>query len=268
MLAAFSLSTPTRVGTIVVVALLVTAVVTRGIGRLIKRLPATMVTGRSDQRTRTLTTVLRSTLIAAIWIVVVITLLSEAGVNLGAFVATATVVGGAVAFGAQTLVRDVIAGFFVLAEDQYGVGDVVDLGHATGTVERISLRSTRLRDNEGRVWWVPNGQIVRVANLTQGFANAVVDVPFPITAEVAVTVAALEAVVAPLEAEVLGVQELTDDRFILRVTARTEPGQQFGARRKLRAAIADAYRDGRLPKPAPGGTTVVLLGQPEPSESA
>ena len=267
MAADLSLNAPTRVGVILVVALLITAFVARGISRLMKRLPAAMVRGRGDQRTRTLTTVLRSTLIAAIWIVAVITLLSEAGVNLGAFVATATVIGGAVAFGAQTLVRDVIAGFFVLAEDQYGVGDVVDLGHATGTVERISLRSTRLRDNEGRVWWVPNGQIIRVANLTQGFANAVVDAPFPITAEVAATIETLTEVVAPLGAEVLGVQELADDRFILRVTARTEPGQQFASRRSIRAAIADAYRDGRLPKPTPGGTTVVVLAQPESSEA-
>ena len=89
----------------------------------------------------------------------VITIIGELGVNIGGVIATATVIGGAIAFGAQTLIRDVIAGLFVLAEDQYGVGDSVDLGYATGEVERITLRSVRLRDTEGKVWHVAHGNV-------------------------------------------------------------------------------------------------------------
>src|SRR5258706_10743448 len=100
-------------------------------------------------------------------------IISELGVNLGAFVAAATIIGGALAFGAQTIVRDFLAGIFVLVEDQYGVGDIVDLGLASGQVERVTLRSTRLRDDEGRVWHVPNGQVVRAGNLSQEGGQAV-----------------------------------------------------------------------------------------------
>ncbi len=253
-----------RILAVVVLALIATVLAGRVIRRAVARIPVVRDRARLDQRGRTLSAALKSTLVAAIWIIALMTVMSELGVKLGAFVATATIVGGALAFGAQTMVRDVIAGFFVLAEDQYGVGDVVDLGHATGTVENVTLRSTRLRDSEGRVWWVPNGQIVRVANLTQEFANAVLDVGFPLTADVTATTAVLLAVVEPYGGEVVGVQELADDRFVLRVVARTPPGEQFARRRALRAAIADAYRDERLPSvPAGSTTTIVVSTQPD-----
>ena len=110
---------------------------------------------------------LRSAIVGVVWATATITVVSELGINIGAFVATATVVGGAVAFGAQQLMRDLIAGFFVLAEDQFGVGDNVDMGIAVGVVEGITLRVTRLRDKDGVVWHVPNCAVVRVANLSQ-----------------------------------------------------------------------------------------------------
>ena len=258
MLARLDLSRPWRIIGVLAGAIVLTFLVGFIVKRLMRRLPAVRAGSRVDQRARTLSTVLRSAMVAVIWVVAVLTVLPELGVHLGAFVATATIIGGALAFGAQTLVRDVIAGFFVLAEDQYGVGDVVDVGHATGTVERVSLRSTRLRDSEGRVWWVPNGQIVRVANLTQEFANAVIDLAFPLTADVGTVTSTVNEVVGPHGAAVLGVQDLAEDRFVLRLVARTAPGQQFALRRTLRAALADAYRDGRLPT-APGGQAIVTL---------
>ena len=122
---------------------------------------------RAGARQRALTSALRSALLGLVWAAAVITIISEVGVNIGAFVATATVVGGAVAFGAQTLVRDLIAGFFVLAEDQYGAGDIVDVGLASGVVEQITLRSVRLRDSEGQIWYVPHGGVSRVGNLSK-----------------------------------------------------------------------------------------------------
>ena len=102
-----------------------------------------------------------------------LTILDELGVNLAPLLAGAGIVGVALGFGAQTLVRDFLSGLFMLVEDQYGVGDVIDVGVATGTVEGVSLRTTRLRDVEGVVWHVPNGEIQRVGNKSQQWSRAV-----------------------------------------------------------------------------------------------
>src|SRR3954454_11838633 len=153
---------------------------------------------RSDRRARTLTAVLRSTAAAVIWTIAAISILSDLGVNVGAFIAGASIIGGALAFGAQQIVRDLLAGFFMFSEDQYGVGDSVDLGLAEVTVEEVSLRVTRLRDADGRVWFVPHGQISRVANLSQQWSQAVVEVPMPREQSVAETTAAVEAAAAEL----------------------------------------------------------------------
>ena len=176
----------------------------------------------------------------------------------GAFVATATIIGGALAFGAQTLVRDVIAGFFVIAEDQYGVGDVVDLGLADGTVEQVTLRSTRVRNADGTVWFVPNGQIVRVANRSQDFATATLDVVFDGNASVEETLAALRRTLEDVGHEgvlarpsVLGVQSVGDDRYTVRVSTQCRPGQSDDVLRKLRAIIVTATQQGTLPQPPP-----------------
>jgi small conductance mechanosensitive channel len=133
----------------------------------------------SERRARTLTAVLRSAAAAIIWSIAAISILSDLGVNVGAFIAGASIIGGALAFGAQQIVRDLLAGFFMFSEDQYTVGDSVDLGLAQGTVEEVSLRVTRLRDAEGKVWFVPHGQIQRVANLSQEWSLAIVDVTVP-----------------------------------------------------------------------------------------
>src|SRR5690606_39304763 len=106
------------------------------------------------------------------------------GVEVGPVLASAGVVGVAVAFGAQNLVRDFLSGMFMLVEDQYGVGDVVDLGEATGTVESVGLRVTTIRDLNGTVWYVRNGEILRVGNFSQGYAVAVVDLPIAHTSDV------------------------------------------------------------------------------------
>jgi moderate conductance mechanosensitive channel len=260
------LLTPLRIVVMVLTAVIATVVVRLLVSRLVKRIPMMHDRVRADQRSRTLSTVLRSTLVAAIWLIVVITVLGEVGVNLGAFVATATIIGGALAFGAQTLVRDVIAGFFMIAEDQYGVGDVVDLGHAAGTVEQITLRATRVRDGEGRVWFVPNGQIVRVANLSQEYANAVLDVTFALTSPLGEATHSLQATLDKFEhpellarPTVLGVHALADDRYELRISVRCSPGEQSAVRRALRAALVHAVQRGDLPAPPGGGPSVVVV---------
>jgi small conductance mechanosensitive channel len=217
---------------------------------------------------------LRSGLVGVIWTVAVITAVSEAGINIGAFVATATVVGGAIGFGAQTLIRDVIGGFFVLAEDQYGTGDIVDLGHALGTVEKVTLRSVRVRDGEGRVWFVPHGNVVRVANLSRS-SQAVLNVEVDRASDHAEVLAALDALCAELAADqnvgtlvvgepsAAGPTEMRDDRVIYQLVAGTRPGEQDGVRRRWRVAVLAAFADGRLTAPPRPTTTVVLApGQP------
>ncbi len=166
------LLTGLRILAILALAWLSVAVMGRLIERLLRglrvfreRAPTTAgESARAEQRVRTVGIALRSAAFAVIWLIALITVLGEVHVNVGAFVATATIVGGALAFGAQQIVRDLLAGLFLLTEDQYGVGDVVDLGLASGVVERVTLRVTRVRDADGRVWYVPHGQIARVAN--------------------------------------------------------------------------------------------------------
>ena len=224
---------------------------------------------RSQARQHALASSLRSALVGVVWTIAVITIVGEFDINLGAFVATATVIGGAVGFGAQTLIRDVIAGFFVLAEDQYGVGDEVDLGHASGSIERITLRSVRLRDGDGRVWHVPHGNVVRVANLSKS-AQAVVDLAVDRSSTVDDVLAraeelcqelAIDPVAMPLLAgdpRVIGLTDVHDDRLMFRIVAPTAPGQHDAVRRVWRRLVLAAYADGRLRAPAAGATTVVL----------
>ncbi len=267
------LLTPLRIALMLLAAMVATVIVRLLVSRFVKRIPMMHDRVRADQRRHTLTTVLRSTLVATIWLIVAITVLGEVGVNLGAFVATATIIGGALAFGAQTLVRDVIAGFFMIAEDQYGVGDVVDLGHAAGTVEQITLRATRVRDGEGRVWFVPNGQIVRVANLSQEYANAVLDVAFALTAPLGEATHALQSTLDNFEHDellarptVLGVHSLADDRYELRISVRCSPGEQSAVRRALRAALVNAVQRDELPAPPGGGPSVVVVNGNGPAD--
>jgi small conductance mechanosensitive channel len=213
----------------------------------------------SERRSRTLTAVLRSTAAAIIWTIAAISILSDLGVNVGAFIAGASIIGGALAFGAQQIVRDLLAGFFMFSEDQYTVGDSVDLGLAEGTVEEVSLRVTRLRDAEGKVWFVPHGQIQRVANLSQEWTLAIVDVAIPRDGSVAEHIAAVEAAARQLRDDpvvrgdlvdaprVLGINEVLDDRLVLRVVARATPGARLGVQRHLRARLVTAVNDGSVP---------------------
>jgi moderate conductance mechanosensitive channel len=180
------------------------------------------------------------------------------GVPLTGFVAPATVVGVALGFGAQRVVQDVLSGFFMVAERQYGFGDLVRLNvlgvtdPVTGTVEEITLRITRVRTADGEVVTTPNGQIIQVINLSRDWARAVVDVPVPASADVAAVSALLARVGADAYADeelhgllldapaVMGVQSLDIDQFKIRLVARTQPGKQFEVGRALRVRITGA----------------------------
>ena len=211
---------------------------------------------------------------ASVWILEVI------GINFGPLLAGAGIVGVALGFGTQTMVKDFIAGFFLVVEDQYGVGDTVDLGgEAKGTVEQVTLRTTRLRDVEGNVWWVPNGQLTRVANKSHEWARALLDVVVPYQADLEQVCALMKAVADDLTAEerwarevleaaqVWGVQELGADGVVVRMVIKTRPGSQFGLLRELRRRLKDAFDVAGVVFAYAGGPTEVVLRDEVPEGS-
>lgn len=203
----------------------------------------------------TLTSVVASVFAAAAWAIAIITILANLGVSLVPLLATAGVATAALGFGAQSIVRDFLAGFFMLAEGQFEVGDVIDVGEASGTVEAITLRRTQLRGVDGTVWHVPNGVITRVGNRSQHWSQAVLDLRVaPKTdlarAEEVMGGAARRLVsqdewsgVALSEPEVWGVEDLAGDGAVLRLVVRTAPGQQFRLLRELRLYVKQAFED-------------------------
>jgi moderate conductance mechanosensitive channel len=273
-------STTTSIAFIVVLAMvarflihrainrLVAGATSSRISRLVSRAPrpradttAASATPRSAQRARTIGSVLRSISSTVVLIIAAIMILAEFGVDLAPILASAGIVGVAVGFGAQNLVRDFLSGMFMLLEDQYGVGDIVDLGEASGTVEAVGLRITTLRDVNGTVWYVRNGEILRVGNKSQGFAVAVVDLPVAHSADISQATALAGRVATERVAgtdlasdvlepvEVLGVEKVTQDGVTLRLTVRVNPGRQFAVQRALNAAITDAFDDAGVPRP-------------------
>jgi small conductance mechanosensitive channel len=220
---------------------------------------------RRAQRAETIGAVLRSVVSILIWSIAVLTALDELGVNLAPLIAGAGIAGIALGFGAQSLVKDFVSGLFMLLEDQYGVGDVVDSGVATGTVEGVSLRTTRIRDADGVVWHVPNGVITRLGNKSQVWSRALVDVAISYQADVPAAVevireaareVARDPAFAPVvlaEPTVLGVESMTGGAVVVRVTVRTRAQEQFGVERALRARIKAALDTAGIPAPAVAG---------------
>lgn len=204
---------------------------------------------RARQRSSTLGQVLTSIISVLIVFIAVLMILSELGVNLAPLIAGAGVVGIALGFGAQQMVKDFLAGMFIIIEDEYGVGDVVDTGHATGTVERLTLRVTQLRDVNGTVWYVPNGEIQRVGNLSQLWARAVLDIDVAYDTDIDVAAEALlrvanevwreqlpdRTIIAP--PEFWGVERFGADAVALRLVVKTEPTEQWATARELRGRI-------------------------------
>ena len=173
---------PLKIALVLIGAAILNAVLHRVIHRFATRLrvataqvrrrgPAsladTAAAARLENRVTTLSAALGSAASIVVWTVALLTVFGELDVNLGPLIAGAGIAGVALGFGAQSLVRDFLAGVFILVEDQYGVGDHVDVGAATGRVERVTLRVTRLRDESGVIWYVPNGEIRRVGNRSQ-----------------------------------------------------------------------------------------------------
>ncbi len=207
---------------------------------------------RGKQRAQALGTLLRSLVSVVVWGATALIVLGEFGVNLGPLLAGAGIAGIALGFGAQTLVRDFLSGMFMLAEDQYGVGDVIDVGDASGVVEEVRLRTTRLRDLNGNVWFFPNGEIRRVANKSQHWSRAVLDIAVAYEADLDLATRVIKEAVDSVwrgaaaaatvleEPQILGVEDLGDSAVTIRLVLKVEPGEQWAVARLARRRIKDA----------------------------
>ncbi len=223
---------------------------------------------RSDARMHTLTTVFQSLASVAIWFIAVISMVQVVHIDLAPFVFSAGVIGVALGFGAQNIVRDFLAGTFIVIEDQIGVGDIVDLGgDAKGTVDQVTLRATRGRDEQGTLRHVPNGQILRVANKSQEWARALLDVEVDRSVDYEAAADVIRRVAEALSAEpdwmaeilsapeVWGIESFTETGYAIRLVIKTRPASQFGVMRELRIRLLAALTEAHIT--APGG------GRPE-----
>ena len=217
---------------------------------------------RAKLRAETLGTVLQSLGRSVIVVIAGLTILSEFDINLGPLLAGAGIVGVAVGFGSQTLVRDFLSGVFMLLEDQFGVGDQIDAGEASGIVEGVSLRTTRLRDVHGTVWHIPNGEIKRIGNKSQEWSRAVLDVVVVHGTDVARAQDVMKAVADAVreddewaggildDPEIMGVESIGTTGITLRLSVRTRPGVQVPLQRALRAGIAEAFQQEGIQVPS------------------
>lgn len=216
---------------------------------------------RRRQRAATMGSLLRSITTVAVVVVATLTIAAQCGIQLGPIMASAGVAGVALGFGAQSLVKDYLSGIFMIFEDQYGVGDVIDTGEAIGTVEEVTLRITRLRDANGVVWYVRNGEIVRVANRSQGWSTSLVDIPVAYDSDIHTVTHVLDGVVDALEADpewseklierpnVAGVESVAGGTMTFRIIAKTAPNENFGVSRELRRRSVIAREDAGVKGP-------------------
>ena len=279
----FLLAKPLQIVLILLGAWLVNRLVRRAIARFAQRVAAgesmlsrlsndELARARAASRAETISQVFRSVATAAIYGIGLLLVLGEVGINLGPLLAGAGIAGVAIGFGAQSLVKDFLSGVFMIVEDQYGVGDVVDLGDASGTVEAVTLRSTRLRDVNGTVWHVPNGTIQRVANKSQQWSRAVLDATVAYDTDVRHASDVIKRVADDMaheddwsrcileEPEVWGVESLGADGVVIRLVVKTQPAEQFKVLREMRVRIKDAFAAEGIeipypPRAWPPGTT-------------
>jgi small-conductance mechanosensitive channel len=265
---------PIRIVAIILVSLILRLVLHRLIDRLVRpvgegdvprilrpfkeRVSTGLLESLSERRTQraaTVGSVLKSAASITIFVIGFLLVLSELRINLLPFVAGTSIVGVALGFGAQNIVKDFLSGMFMLLEDQYGVGDVIDFEKASGTVEAVGLRTTRLRDVNGTVWYVRNGEVVRVGNKSQGYGQVVLDIPLPADADLGRASRAMSEVAQQMredeawsdvflaDPELQGVETLDRDvtsgdlLATVRLIAKVRPGEQFRVARELRGRI-------------------------------
>jgi small conductance mechanosensitive channel len=231
---------------------------------------------RRVQRAKTMGDLLKSVITGVLVAIFGTMILSQVGVNIAPIIASAGIIGIALGFGAQSLVKDFLSGVFMIFEDQYGVGDVIDVGEATGTVEAVSLRVTRLRALDGTVWYVPNGEILRVGNKSQNWSRAVVDIGVGYDEDLARAKRVLAEVAHDLwededyrnviieEPEVTGVEALAADAITLRVLVKTAPMEQWAVARELRQRVKARFDHEGIEIPFPQRVVWHREGRPHP----
>ncbi len=301
---------PIRIVSIIVVTLIIRAVVHRLINRAVRPVAdggvpsilrpfreriqtsslfesSGLLSERRAQRANTIGSVVKSAVSFLMGVIAFMLIVSTLGFDLAPFIAGTSVVGVALGFGAQNIVKDFLSGMFMMMEDQYGVGDVIDFQLASGTVEAVGLRSTRLRDVNGTVWYVRNGEVLRVGNKSQGFATVVLDIPIDAWADVGMASEAMHEVALAMRAEdewehvflsepeVQGVESLTRYETVIRLVARVRPLEQWRTARELRRRIRDRLDSLDIGHPAPDGGTELHVsrvdpaaGPPEPAPTA
>ena len=286
--AASLITVPVRIVVIVVIAvvlrIVVSKLISRGVTHVVQRPTGPRLHGRRHgqaavqagqrtvaerrrQRAQTLGSVLRSTATGVIFTIAAVIILGQLGVNLAPIIASIGVIGLAVGFGARSLVSDVIAGMFMLAEDQYGVGDWIDAGVAAGTVEEIGLRTTRLRDSSGALWHIRNGEITAVGNSSQHWSRAFLEIAVSYDTDIDRAIAVLEKAAREAcddtrhrdhvvgDPEVWGVGDLTGEAITLQLAVTTAPSRQWGLARELRRRIKAALDQDGITLAVPQQTT-------------
>jgi moderate conductance mechanosensitive channel len=225
---------------------------------------------RQHQRVETVGSLLRSITTAVVITLATLTVLDLLHIPIAPLLASAGVAGVALGFGAQSLVKDFLSGVFMIFEDQYGVGDVIDTGEAVGTVEEVTLRITRLRDANGVTWYVRNGEIIRVGNRSQGFATAIVDMPVSYAENVERVVGVIRETATAMghdpdwadkfveEPTVLGVESIVGMTMTIRTIAQCVPGENFAVQREMRERLKAALdaADVKAPPLGPFGGPV------------
>ncbi|AOF85955.1 mechanosensitive ion channel family protein [Hydrogenophaga sp. RAC07] len=260
-----------RVTLIMVAAWVLIAVLQRGIRTLRERIASRMDDRESTKRAETLGRVFRYLATVVVSLIAVMLVLAELGVSVAPILGAAGVVGLAVGFGAQSLVKDFFTGFFILLENQIRQGDVVKLGDHAGMVEVVTLRYVQLRDYDGNVHYVPNGHISTVINMTRGFSNAVMDIGVAYRENVDEVMTVMRQVAVDLqkdpafelkilaELEIAGVESLADSAVVIRCRFRTLPLEQWGVKREYLRRVKAAFDEHGIEIPYPHMT--VYAGQ-------
>jgi len=222
---------------------------------------------RAKARAETIGLVLRSIATALIWSFTALLVLGQLNIDLAPLIAGAGIGGFALGFGAQSVVKDFLSGLFMLIEDQYGVGDVIDAGAATGTVEKVTLRSTTIRDVKGTVWHIPNGEISRVGNYSQLWSRALIDIEVSYDTDLRIAQGVIQRVADEFwndpewggdelmeRPEVWGVQDLGASGIAIRLVVKTEPSKQWSVERELRLRLKESLDAAGIEIPFPQQT--------------
>ena len=269
---------PLTIALVVILAIFASRLLTRAIRRFVDGIERQAGTSnrRVRQRAETIGLVLKSVGRASIFILAVMTILGEIGLDVAPLIAGAGIAGVALGFGAQTVVKDFLSGMFMLVEDQFGVGDVIDAGDAIGTVEAVSLRTTRIRSVDGTLWHVPNGTITRVGNKSQEWSRALLDIEVAYSTDLDLAQAIIKRVADEVwrdetlgvsileEPEVWGVESLGASGVVIRTVLKTVPADQWKVMRALRLRVKAAFDAEGIEIPFPQQTIWVRGNEKTP----